>query len=87
MIKVWGQIWKNGKMIASDTCTSEKADMSAALTECIEHLGHAFDMEAPLWHSAHTKQLGNFQKVVFTQDDYIDRIRFDRFEMVLLERD
>ena len=87
MIKTWGQLWRNGKMIASDTCVSERHDMSDALQECIEYFGHAFDMEAPMWHSAHTKQLRDFQKMVFTREDFIDRISFDRFEMQLLERD
>lgn len=87
MIKVWGRLIKRGKMIAQDTCTSEKEDMSAALLECIEHFGRKFDMEAPMWHSLHTKQLGGFQKAVFTQEDFIDRINFDRFEMTVLERD
>lgn len=87
MIKVWGQLWKNGKMTASETCESSKVDMSEALLECLEHFGHTFDMETPMWHTVHSKQLGGFQKAVFTQDDFIDRIPFDRFEMVLLERD
>lgn len=78
---------KRGKMIAQDTCISHKEDMSDALLECIEYFGRKFDMEVPMWHTLHTKQLGGFQKAVFTQEDFIDRISFDRFEMTVQERD
>lgn len=87
MLTVWGKLIKGNKIIASDTYTSSAGDMSGAILECIEHFGRKFDMEAPMWHSLHTKQLGNFQKAVFTKDDFIDRISFDRFEMQVLEQD
>lgn len=87
MLTIWGKLIRNNKVIASDTCTSDAQDMSAALLECIEHFGRTFDIEAPMWNSLHTKQLGNFQKAVFTRDDFIDRINFDRFEMQVLDQD
>lgn len=87
MLRIWGKLIRNGKTIAADTCESEAEDMSEALLECLEHFGRKFDIETPMWHSLHTKQLGNFQKAVFTKDDFIDRINFDRFELQVLERD
>ncbi|MDL2237495.1 hypothetical protein LJC56_06665 [Christensenellaceae bacterium OttesenSCG-928-K19] len=85
MITVWGKLWKNGKTIKSDTTTSNKVDMSAAILECIEYFAQKFDIEAPMWHSQHTKQLGLFRKATFRPDDFIDRVDFDRFELQLLD--
>lgn len=87
MLRVWGKQVKNGKVIASETFKSDKDDMSAALLESLEHFGHEFDMETPMWSSLHTKQLGTHHKAVFKQDDFVDHINFDRFELQLLEQD
>lgn len=87
MIKTWGKIWKKGKLVRSDTFISEKSDMSDALLECIEHYGRTFDMEAPMWNSSHTKQLGICQRATFTKEDYIDTIPFDRFELHIIDSD
>ncbi|HBU12283.1 MAG TPA: hypothetical protein DEB31_06005 [Clostridiales bacterium] len=87
MITVWGKLLKDGKIVRSDTVTSEKQDMSAALLECLEYFAAKFDMEAPMWHSQHTKQLGIFHKATFRPDDFIDKVDFDRFELQLLENE
>ena len=87
MFTVWGKLYRKNKCIASDTFTSPQDDLSAALEECLRHFGHTFDMEVPMWNSQHTKQFAGFQKVAFTPDDFIDRVKFDRFEMQLLDEE
>lgn len=87
MLKVWGTLVTDQKVIKSDTFTSDKPDLQDALLECIEYFARAFDIEAPMWQSAHTKQLGLFRKATFKSDDFIDKIGFDKFELQILERD
>ena len=84
MLTLWGKVLRNGKTIQSETYTSEKADMSAAILECLEHFSKTFDIEAPMWHSQHTKQLGLFRKATFRPDDFIDKVNFDRFELQII---
>lgn len=85
MLTLWGKIIKDEKVIKSDTCVSDKSTISDALLECIEYFSRSFDIEAPMWHSAHTKQFGVFRKAVFRPDDFIDKISFDRFEIQILD--
>lgn len=87
LLTLWGKLFKDGKIIAADTYTSKKSEMSEALLDCIEHFAKAFDMEAPMWQSTHTKQLGLFRKATFKADDFIDSIPFDRFEIQILEEE
>jgi len=87
MLKVWGKLIKDQKVIASEQFVSEKPAIQDALLECIEYFAHTFDIEAPMWQSTHTKQLGLFRKATFKSDDFIDKIPFDKFELQILERD
>ncbi len=84
MLTVWGKLLKDNKIIKSETYTSDKSDISNALLECLEYFARKFDMEAPMWHTNHTKQMAVFHKATFKKDDFIDSIPFDRFEMQIL---
>lgn len=87
MLKVWGKILKNGKLIKSETFTSDKEGLDDAMLEALEHFGRAFDIEVPMWNAKHTVELGVFRRVIFREDDFIDIINFDRFEIEILDRD
>jgi hypothetical protein len=85
MLTLWGKLIRNGKILQSDTYTSNKPEMEDALLECLEHFAHEFDIELPMWHTNHTKQLGLFRKATFKPDDFIDRFPYDRFEVQILD--
>ena len=87
MLKVWGKIIKNGKLIKSETFTSGKAALEEAMLEALEYFGKVFDIEVPMWQSNHTVELVAFRRIIFREDDFIDKINFDRFEIEVLERD
>jgi hypothetical protein len=87
MLTLWGKIIKNEILVRSETVTTDKENMQDALLEGIEHFSKAFDMEAPMWHTLHTKQMGLFHKAIFKPDDFIDAVNFDRFELQILEND
>ena len=86
MLTVWGKLIKNGKTIKADTYTSRKDSLESALLECLEHFSRKFDIEVPMWHTNHTKQLGLFHKAVFKPDDFIDSFPYERFEIQILDR-
>lgn len=85
MLKIWGKIIKNGKLIKSDVYSTESANLEDSLLKGLEYFGKAFDIEVPLWQTNHTKQLGVFRKIIFRGDDFMERINFDRFEIEVLE--
>ncbi len=84
MLKFWGKILKKEKILRAETFVSNKEQMSDALLECLEFFAAKFNMEAPMWHSQHTKQMGLFHKAVFKPDDFIDKVDFDKFEIQIL---
>ncbi len=86
MTTFWGKLIKGDKILRSETCEAG-GELPDALLFCIEHFSRSFDIEAPMWHSAHTKQMGIFKKATFRPDDFIDRVEFDRFEIQIIDKD
>lgn len=87
MTKFWGKILIDDKIIQSDTCVMDAKEMSDQLLGCIEYFSRKFDIEAPMWHSAHTKQMGMFKKATFRPDDFIEKVDFDQFVIELMDEE
>lgn len=87
MLTLWGKLYQNGRTAKADTFTSKKSDMSAAILECIEHFAKEFDIEVPMWHTNHTKQLGLFRKATFRPDDFVDHFPYEKFEIQIIDSD
>lgn len=85
MLTLWGKLYQNGRTICADTFTSQKPEISDAILECIEHFAKEFDIEVPMWHTNHTKQLGLFRKATFKPDDFVDRFPYDKFEIQIID--
>ena len=85
MIKIWCSLRNKDKTVKHVTVESEKDDMTAALLDCLEQACRHFDIEMPMWNTKHTKQLNNFRKVSFSQDDFIDKFPYHRFVFEILE--
>lgn len=85
MLTLWGKLYSDGKTIHAETYTSMKLDMSEAILECLEYFSRQFDVEVPMWHTNHTKQLGLFRKVTFKADDFVDRFPYDKLELQIID--
>jgi len=59
--------------------------MDDALLDCLQQICRAFDIEMPLWHTKHTKQLTSFRKATFKKDDFIDKFAYDRLTIEILD--
>ena len=79
MITIWCSAVTGGKTIKQIKLTSDAEDMNEGFLECMTKACKQFDIEMPMWHSKHTKQLNMFRKITFVQDDFIDRLPCDRF--------
>ncbi len=85
MLTVWGKLYKDGRALQSGTYTSAKPELSDAILECLEHFAKEFDIEVPMWHTNHTKQMGLFRKATFKADDFVDKFPYDKFELQILD--
>ena len=86
MLKIWSSVVTNEKIQKYTTVFSDKKEMDEALLDCLQQLCRFFDIEMPLWHTKHTKQLVAFRKCVFKKDDFIDRFAYDKFIIEILDQ-
>ena len=85
MLKIWASLYIKEKSVRHLTVTSNHQDMDAALLDCLQQICHAFDIEMPMWHTKHTKQLASFHKATFKKDDFVDKFAYDRLGIEILE--
>lgn len=88
MYRLWGKIYKNGKIIndiviedKSSKSLSEKTDF--AITEiCMK-----FDLQKPLWLQDNEKDFNKFKRTQFNKHHFIEQIEFDYLEIEVIEED
>ena len=51
------------------------------LEECLINLCKELDIPVPLWLKKNTSELGAFRKTFFSNEQFIEKIPFDRFEI------
>ena len=53
---------------------------SALISMCKDH-----DIPVPMWMKQNTKEFAAFRQTIFFADQYVQKVRFDRFQIKLVE--
>ena len=86
MIKLWGKIITNNKIVCQDVVIcSETFEYEEELKKCIIQLCYKFDIQKPYWLRKNQLEYNKIKKTVFTQDNFIEEINFTKFEIEVLE--
>jgi hypothetical protein len=86
MIKLWGKLITENRIENHYvTLCDENIEYQQQLKECIVLLCYHFDIEKPYWLEKNLKEYNKMKKTSFTQDNFIEEIRFDRLEIEVLE--
>jgi len=85
LLTIWASLYIKEKNKQHLTVTSGREDMDGALLDCLQQICHAFDIEMPMWHTKHTKQLASFRKATFKKDDFIDKFPYDHLTIQILD--
>lgn len=59
----------------------ESMSFSEKLTACLVDICKKMDIQVPIWMSKNTRELANFQKTFFTDEQFMEKVYFDRFEI------
>ncbi|AUS98294.1 hypothetical protein CDQ84_17045 [Clostridium thermosuccinogenes] len=82
-MKLVGKIIKETKIIKH--ATVEKVDHKMSYTDlledCLVNLCSKLDIQVPLWLDKNTREFVNFRKTIFTNEQFMDSVNFDRFEI------
>lgn len=80
MLKIWGKIIKNNKIIKDKIVVSDlEGQYQEQLKECIIELCRSFDIEKPYWLPSNLNEYNSRNKTIFDKNNFIDEIDFDRF--------
>ena len=86
MIRLWGKIYKSNKMIKQFEYTyNENIEYQKQLTKCITAICYEFDIQKPYWLNKNLKEYNRIKKTSFNQDNFTEKIDFDKFEIEVLE--
>ncbi|SKA85146.1 hypothetical protein SAMN05443428_106120 [Caloramator quimbayensis] len=86
MIRLWGKIIKNHKIILHEEyCCNENIDYQLQLKKCITEICSKLDIQKPYFLQKNLEEYNNYKKTSFTQENFIEEIDFDSFEIVVLE--
>lgn len=80
MLRIWGKIVKNNKILDDDVVVSDLDDTyQENLKSCIVDLCDKFDIEKPYWLPYNVDEYNRRHKTTFNQNNFIDKIKFDKF--------
>lgn len=86
MLKIWGKIIKNSKIIKSEVAISElEGSYQDNLKACLIELCEKFDIQKPYWLPTNLQEFNRRSKTSFNKHNFMDEIDFDKFIIEELE--
>jgi len=88
MLRLWGKIIKNNKIkIHEEAICNEDIEFQQQLKKCIIEICNKFDIQKPYWLPKNLEEFNRISKTSFSQDNFIEEIDFDRFEIEIIEEE
>lgn len=88
MFRIMGSIYKDTHILKSMVvCDDSKDNRTKKIFHALDTLCHEFDLGSPIWLDANIKDFQRFSKVRFTQDNFIEVLDFDYFQLQIIEED
>jgi hypothetical protein len=80
MLRLWGKIVKNNKIIKDEVVTFDlEGSYQEDLKACITSLCEKFDIAKPYWLPTNMEEYNRRGKTIFNYHNFMDEIDFDRF--------
>lgn len=80
MIRIWGKVIKNNKIIKNEVAISAvEGTYQDNLKLCIKELCYKLDIPNPYWLPPNVKEYNRRRKTTFNENHFIDKIDFDKF--------
>lgn len=80
MLKLWGKVIKNNKIIKDEVVT---ADLGGTYQEnlkaCLTDMCYNLDISKPYWLPYNLEEYNKRSKTTFTRHNFIEEIDFDKF--------
>ena len=86
MIRLWGKLYKDHKIVDQVTLNTRAEKMDYSLFfDYISEIAHALDAPSPLVIKTHIFNFAKFNFVKFVESDFVESIRFDYMMVELIK--
>lgn len=84
-----GKLLVEGKIVREDSSEDNETEHNFRdkLENCLIALCSALEIPVPLWLKKNTRELAVFRKTFFTPEQFIEKVWFDKFEILLTGSD
>jgi len=89
MYRIWGKIMKSNRFKADHIVAIDNHALSKEekLDMALDEFTLKFDIQKPLWFDKNSKDMKQFGRTQFFEDQFIETIDFDYFEIEIIEDD
>ncbi len=88
MFRLWAKKFKNNRMLTDIVIEDNTEDTRThKVFNALDRACQTFDLSRPIWLDKNIKEFKRYDKVRFTQDNFIDTISFDYLEIHVIEED
>lgn len=89
MFRLWGKTFKNNHMLRDITIENDDVALNRTrkIYDAIDKICYEFDLSKPIWLDSNIEDFKRHDKTRFSQDNFIDSIDFDYFEIHVIEED
>lgn len=89
MIRVWGKIMAKGHVLRDAVVENDERTLSRRqrVGHCVKQMIMELDLPDPIWLPINEKDLAQFGRTSFTQDNFIENFPYGRFEVEIIGSD
>jgi hypothetical protein len=86
-MKLEGKLFRANRMIGDTVVEKnpEGASFVKDLEWCFIEVCKNLDIPIPLWLGKNTTEFARFRQTIFFEEQFVDKVRFDRFQIKLLK--
>lgn len=86
MMRIWFKLFKDNRMMKDIVFCDEGTDTRThKIFNLLEQACYEFDLEKPIWLDTTVREFKKHNKTRFYQDNFIEHIDFDFFEIQIIE--
>ena len=86
---IYGKLIKKNMILTEEKAEYTDSDMTfqQKLTNCLIDICKKMDIQVPIWMNKNTKELAKFNKTFFTDEQFMEKVYFERFEIEMKRKD
>ncbi|MBO4635552.1 MAG: hypothetical protein J5685_00225 [Clostridiales bacterium] len=86
-MRLQGRLFISNKTtdIKEVTYSDDSVPFSVELERALILLCRELDIPAPMWMAKNTKEFAAFRQTIFFSEQYVEKVRFDKFQIKQLE--